>query len=94
VDDLGGTSVWTGSALLTVNTRTQIEEPNHVTTYPGEAAVWDAATGRWTRLPDAPYVGTDPVSVVWTGRQLLMWGAMSPAHDAGRSSIGVGLALG
>lgn len=74
-DDLHPQSVWTGAALLSVNTTTSTAGPSPGDTHrPGEAAVWDPATDTWTSLPPAPLAGGDNGSTVWTGRELLVWG--------------------
>jgi hypothetical protein len=87
LDNLHPQSLWTGAALLDFNTGTYTAGSPDGTNYPGEAAVWDPDNNSWTRLPNAPYVGSDGVASVWTGRELLQWGEMSPGHvPGGRSS--------
>jgi hypothetical protein len=73
VDDLRGRSVWTGAALLTFDTGTYTSGPDGEM-LPGAAAAWDPATDSWLRLPGAPAFGAD--SAVWTGAELIEWGAM------------------
>jgi hypothetical protein len=97
IDDANPQSLWTGHALLSFNTGSFVGGP-HKALYPGAAAVWDPASNRWTRLPDAPYVGSDEgVASVWAGSQLLMWGEMRPAHghknDSKRGAVGIAFGL-
>jgi len=42
----------------------------------------ELARGRWSRLPAAPIPDRDDPVGVWTGRELLVWGGQSGAHDA------------
>lgn len=91
VDDAGPTDLWTGSALLAVDTRSQMGGPQG-SLQPGAAAVWDPATGRWTRLPDAPLGGSNEGVVVWTGHSVLIWGTFYggryPATRSGGLELG------
>jgi hypothetical protein len=79
VDDLDPTYLWTGAALLAVNTTSLLG-----TSLPGEAAVWNPVTSIWTRLPDAPAGSSQDPVTVWTGSSLLMWGVF--AHYDGGSA--------
>lgn len=72
VDDLGGRSLWTGSAMVTADTGTYIGGPEGEM-LPGAAAAYDPATRAWTRLPAAPVASTGG-ALVWTGSSLLLWG--------------------
>lgn len=85
VDDLRGTSVWTGSALLTANTGTYTSGGG-VETKPGAAAVLDLGSGTWTRLPDAPAFGND-AAVHWAGDRLLVWGSLHEPGTGGSTSF-------
>jgi hypothetical protein len=93
VDSFEVTSLWTGNALLGFNSGPTVTEGNRVVTSPGAAALWDAATNRWTVLPSAPYAGSSTISAVWTGSQLLEWGLMTPdlAADTAESARGLGV---
>jgi hypothetical protein len=92
VDAFGASSIWTGAALLSFNSESMSTGP-HSNTYPGQAAAWDPATGRWTRLAAAPFAGAD-ISVVWTGSQLIEWGLMSPSRKVNGSPTSSGLSFG
>src|SRR5262249_27551289 len=92
-DDLSPTTLWTGAALLAANnTTTSIEGPQGATR-PAQDAAWDPATGRWTRLPAAPYAGYG--AVAWTGRELLIWGLLNRTdRNPDKPPEAVGLRLG
>ncbi|MBO0870501.1 MAG: hypothetical protein J2P15_18245 [Micromonosporaceae bacterium] len=59
IDDSPHVSVWTGGALVGVDTQ-------------GRAAAWDPVADRWTRLPDAPRRVDNGATIVWTGSQILI----------------------
>ena len=83
VDDLDAQYVWTGNALLAVNTSTRTGTMNGKNTHnPGEAAVWDPATDTWTSIASAPFSAEDP-AIAWSGRQLLLWGPLSGGATGG-----------
>ena len=97
VDDLRGRSLWTGGALLTYDTGTSVTRPDGTGDHPGEGAVWNPVTNAWTRIADAPFVGTDGTSSVWTGSEVLEWGLLygSPDSAGGPSAATTaGLRLG
>jgi hypothetical protein len=93
VDDLNAASVWTGAALLSFDSTSVMSGPNGAA-YQGAAGVWDPSTNQWTRLPDAPFVGSNLVNAVWTGSHLLKWGLMHPSMQAGARDSEVGLSFG
>lgn len=74
VDDLHGTSTWTGAALVTAGTTTATSGPGGAR-LPGAAAAWDPQADAWTALPHAPLVGERAVQV-WAGDRLLQWGLL------------------
>jgi len=90
VDDLNATYLWTGAALLAVNSQGSINSSS-----PGQGAVWDPTTTRWATLPESPAgSASDPVTI-WTGTSLLIWGQF--AHYNNESTTGpqtTGLQLG
>lgn len=95
VDDLNPTYLWTGAALLAVNTQATMSGGTASPSFPGEAAVWDPHTQIWARLPDAPAGAADSPVTIWTGTSLLIWGQF--AHYDGASSTAqqtAGLQLG
>jgi hypothetical protein len=92
VDGLGASSIWTGAVLLSFDSGTYTTGPQG-TTYPGQAAAWDPASGHWTRLPAAPFAGAG-VSAVWTGSQLIEWGLMSPSRKVNASPSTAGVSFG
>lgn len=49
--------------------------PPYPTVGPGTPAA--LATCGWSELPPAPIEGREPAAVVWTGRELLVWGGAS-----------------
>ncbi len=71
------TYVWTGLALLAVDAQPDpIGSGSEV--LPGDGAVWDPVTDAWTPLPGIPPVAGTGKSIVWTGRELLVWGIADP----------------
>ena len=55
----------------------------------GQGAAYDPASGRWASLPPSP-IGPVPVpEVVWTGRQMLVWGLPESQAQA-RHPVGRG----
>jgi hypothetical protein len=89
---LSASSIWTGAALLSFDSGLYSTGPTG-TTYPGQAAVWNPTTGRWTRLPTAPNTGGG-LSVVWTGSQLIEWGLMFPSRQVNAAEKAAGLSFG
>ena len=81
VDDLGPSSIWTGSALICFDTGTYTSGAGRAD-YPGEAAVWDPSTNSWTPLPAPGLASNEGPAAVWTGSSLLMWGSFYPSKTA------------
>jgi hypothetical protein len=83
-DDLQGTSVWTGSALLTVDTGINGGlTGNH---HPGEGAAWDPTTDTWQAIQPAPASGA--AVHLYTGTFLLEWGDLrTDSRYAGPATI-------
>jgi hypothetical protein len=81
VDAESSVAVWTGDALVRFNPTTLrggVAGPGTGDSnglVPGDTAAWDPHTDTWTRLPRAPGGATD-VHLIWTGHELLMWGAL------------------
>ena len=73
-----GAAVWTGSELVLWGGDTQADAHHHA-----DGAAWDAATNRWTSVPDAGIAGRSQPAAVWTGDELLVWGgtASGPLGD-------------
>jgi len=97
VDDTNPTYLWTGAALLAVNSRSFIGggSAGAPSSSPGEAAVWDPRTKAWSGVADAPAGGAESPVTVWTGTSLLVWGQF--AHYNGGKAISqetAGLQLG
>ncbi len=72
LDDGGPESYWTGAALISIS--------HTIITGPGamddrDTAAWDLATDRWIRLERAPAGVTYQTPLVWTGTELLSYGA-------------------
>jgi hypothetical protein len=59
-------SAWTGRALVSLN------EGQAGPIQPGDASVYDAASGAWTRLPRAPF-GCPGAAPVWTGAVVITY---------------------
>jgi hypothetical protein len=82
VDDLGPTSLWTGSALVAVDTGSSTSGPDG-THLPGEVAAWDPTSNSWVSLPAAPLASGGRAVAVWAGDRVLEWGPMFVPSDAG-----------
>ena len=63
--------VWTGRAIIAVDTDATIGGPKGLTMRPGAMALYDPVTGRWQRLPAAPGHPVPVATPLWTGTQLL-----------------------
>lgn len=66
LDDLGPQIVWTGSAEISLNRGGEMTGP-HVHVLPGDIAVWNPRTRRWSRGPRAPAPISD-APAVWSGQ--------------------------
>ena len=75
----GGTTplLWTGRAMMALN----FESVGSGLSL-GDGATLDPSLGTWTALPRSPLPTVVGASVAWTGRQVLVWGASSPAGSA------------
>jgi hypothetical protein len=71
---IGSDFLWTGSVVLAVDNGTTVSGSSD-DARPGDAALWDPQTNRWSRLPHAPFSSLGGV-VVWTGRRVLIWGQL------------------
>ena len=66
------TYIWTGRAIIAVNTDATIGGPGQKAMRPGDIALFDPAASRWQRLPAAPgYPYPAGGAPLWTGTQLL-----------------------
>jgi hypothetical protein len=77
----GRDSVWTGAALWSLepfDPRSNPDSRNGLA--PGQSTVYDAASGRWTRLKPAPFACASSVDPVWTGHEVLIY---CPSRSAG-----------
>ena len=63
-------AVWTGSKMLVWAG----DNPSLFEIVYGDGAAYDPATNRWTPLPTSPLSPRVYNSVVWTGRQMIVWG--------------------
>src|SRR5664279_758510 len=90
VDDLNATYLWTGAELLAVDTTTE-RDGGGSHDRPGEAAVWNPTTRKWTRLPNAPLYGDDQSTTVWTGSEVLIWGMLSTRSGTPDTHTGIEL---
>jgi hypothetical protein len=69
----GASAVWTGKRLL-VWGGTQYDPKGDVPAPHGVS--YDPKTDRWSSLPQWPLRSRDGSTVVWTGRQLVVWGGV------------------
>jgi len=67
---IGAAAVWTGSRLLLWGGTTR---PGG-TAVPRHGLAYDPRTNGWSPLPQAPLVGRQQPTAVWTGRSLITWG--------------------
>lgn len=68
LDDLDPAVIWTGAEQISLNEGGEISGP-HEHVRPGDVAIWNPATHRWTREPRASRLyNTVPV---WDGNDLL-----------------------
>jgi hypothetical protein len=72
LDDGGPESYWTGTALISIS-HSIVTGPEPIDDR--NTAAWDPATDRWTRLERAPAGVTNQTPLVWTGTELLSYGA-------------------
>jgi hypothetical protein len=68
LDDLGPAVVWTGAEQISLNGGGDISGP-HELVLPGDIAIWNPDTDRWTRGPRAPRLPNS--TPVWDGSHLL-----------------------
>jgi hypothetical protein len=71
--------VWTGRWLFVWGG----EAGDHGAVQRSDGAVWDRTTGRWEPLPPAPLTGRSQAAVVWTGRQVIVWGGYDESDANG-----------
>ena len=70
LDDIGPQIVWTGRAEISFNTAGEITGPD-IRVLPGDIAIWNPTTRKWTRGPRAPKaIGDAPA--VWNGTHLFV----------------------
>jgi hypothetical protein len=84
IEGVAGPAVWTGRALLFVNSTTSAPPD----TVPGDGAAYDPRQNRWYRLarPPRPLAGGQQ-TLVWTSRELLVPSDLEIVNENG---IGVG----
>jgi hypothetical protein len=89
-----GRAVWTGRALVTINTTTTVVAgAGRNSLEPGDGAAYDPRADKWYRLRRPPYALDDGVpAIVWTGRELLI--AQGPAPPVGLAVAPAGEADG
>lgn len=75
LDDLGPEITWTGSAEISFNLGGEIIGPTEKV-LPGDIAIWNPSSRRWSRGPRAP-LQTDDVAGVWSGKRFYVL-----AHDS------------
>lgn len=68
LDDLGPQIIWTGAAEMSFNPAGEIIGP-HVRVRPGDIAIWNPATRKWSRGRRAP-LQSDNSPAVWSGSRL------------------------
>lgn len=62
-------AVWTSSSLVVWGGDTAHDAVHHA-----DGAIYVAASARWHRLPTAPISCRSEAGIVWTGREVLVWG--------------------
>jgi hypothetical protein len=70
----GPVSTWTGNALLSFDTSSQIGshgQLGHIG--PGAASLYDTSTRRWSMLAAAPFGCTNGPTPIWTGYRVLIY---------------------
>jgi len=72
-------AVWTGRQILIWGGDTV---KGTVLIPPTHGVAYTPATGRWTALPKSPLRGRAGPIVVWTGRQMLVWGGTGASNGA------------
>jgi hypothetical protein len=78
-------SVWTGAALWSFNASSSIGGQSF-SVEPGDASVYDTATGRWRRLRRAPTsCATD--APLWTGHEVVLYCPSSTGADSGLAYV-------
>jgi N-acetylneuraminic acid mutarotase len=55
---------------------------HHPTKHTGGVSVAQLISGRWSTMPAAPIAPRGGAVVVWTGRELIIWGGSSGAHGS------------
>lgn len=68
LDDLGPQILWTGAAEISLNSGGEILGP-HDRVLPGDIAIWNPTTHKWSRGPRAPKQ-IDDAPAVWNGNRL------------------------
>ena len=74
-----GPIVWTGNAVVALNGGAEAGGPAGTTLSPGDGVVYDPRAGVWRNLPRSPLGALYGASIFWTGRQILLWGAVAGA---------------
>jgi hypothetical protein len=84
-DDSSGVAVWTGQALLVINTSVSGGEGSNVVT-PGEGVAFDPSSRSWSKVPTAPC--TSPEFGAWTDLSVIVFGISgTPRHWANCTSV-------
>jgi len=68
-------AVWTSSFLVVWGGDTGNDAVHHA-----DGAIYDAASARWHRLPAAPVSGSSQAGIVWTGKEVLVWGGIGDGY--------------
>ncbi len=81
LDDLGPQIVWTGAAQISLNAGGIISGP-HQNVRPGDIAIWNPNTAKWSRPARAPKpLGSAPA--IWSGQALFVLGSNGHLLDYG-----------
>jgi hypothetical protein len=88
LDDLGPQIIWTGAAEISFNSGGEITGP-HISILPGDIAIWNPTTRRWSRGPRAPLQIGDALAVS-SGERLyvLAQNGRLLAYGGGRETCG------
>jgi len=88
VASAAGPVVWTGRSVVALDAASE-SPPDLVL---GDAVVFDPGADTWSSLPHSPLVLLFGAKAVWTGTQVIIWGAgSSTSNAAGTNPMGEAL---
>ena len=84
---LGGSAVWDGKEVLVVHSGSTWDKKANVERCYERAAGYNPSTNSWRNLPPVPRITAKECEfgssddVLWTGTEMLLWGATNSAYD-------------